>query len=212
MAANGDGTVLYWSEGELTRQVRLLGPRTILSRMKPSTLLLSLGVLLASGQALAQAIIKHPGHHDSSVELELHGIARWEEEHYLYGHTAVGVGLRVGIPLVRNGFIPSINNQVAINFGPDLVVWPDYRGTVDLVVPVALQWSFYLASHWSVFAEAGVAVEWFPPGDPRDPGHPFGFWPGLAVGGRYHFASGAGFPSLTLRLGFPTGLNFGVSF
>ena len=121
------------------------------------------------------------------------------------------IGLRVGIPIVRNGFVPPINNQVVINFGGDLVFWPDYQDYAELILPVALQWDFYLASQWSVFAEAGLAVEWYPRGDPRTPGRPFDLCPGLAVGGRYHFDRGAGFPSLTLRLGFPTGLKFGVS-
>ncbi len=172
-------------------------------------------LLLSSSTAFADIILKQPGRHDSSVEVELHAVARVQDR-VAYNGFAPGVGIRVGIPIVRNGFISRINNQVAINFGADLLFWPYYNNNVNLIVPLALQWSFYLASAFSFFAEAGVGLEWFPNGDPARVGWwgtPWlGFWPGLAVGARIHFNNAARFPTLTLRAGFPTGFNVGISF
>ncbi len=183
--------------------------------MKRPAILLAAALLLPCSAASAEVILKQPGRHDSSVELELHGIARVHER-VVYGGFAGGLGLRVGIPIIRNGFISRLNNQVNINFGGDLLFWPGYNAYVNLVVPVALQWSFYVAGVFSFFAEAGVALEWFPNADPARVawwGSPWvGFWPGLAAGARIHFGQNARFPTLTLRIGFPTGLNIGVSF
>jgi hypothetical protein len=178
-------------------------------------LLLAAGLLLPCSAASADVFIKQAGRHDSSVELELHGIARWQDR-VAYNGLGTGVGLRLGIPIIRNGFISRLNNQVAINFGADLFFWPYYNSYVNLVIPVTLQWSFYLAGIFSFFAEAGVGLEWFPNGDPGHVGWwgtPWlGFWPGLAVGCRFHFGGNARFPALTLRAGFPSGFNVGVSF
>ena len=179
------------------------------------------GVLLAASSAGAQSFVHRPGDHASGLEVELHGIIAYS----VWGNaTAPGVGLRFGIPLMRNGFIGSINNGVALGIGADLYFWPDWvdQGHVHafrtgLSVPVMLQWSFYLAEHFSFFIEGGVAAT-------------FGFWdgyyndcgsgavvlcyltPGAAIGGRWHWTGGARYPAFTFRVGFPSGLTLGISF
>ena len=68
-----------------------------------------------SGDARAESIIKNPGDHPTySVELEPHGLLGWG---HLYRGNGLGLGARLTIPIVQNGFVPKINNSVGISFG-----------------------------------------------------------------------------------------------
>jgi hypothetical protein len=133
-----------------------------------------------------------------------------------------GLGFRGSIPIVRNGFIPSINNSVAIGFGADFVRYgrADYctnggqLATCDRVrannffefyFPVVIQWNFFLSRDWSVFGEPGIALNYHAWDGPRHVDvDPFIFF----VGGRYHFADRM---TLTMRIGYPA-FSIGVSF
>jgi hypothetical protein len=130
--------------------------------------------------------------------------------------------MRFSIPIVDNGFVPTINNSVAISFGLD---WLHYGGcfyygdcSIDYInIPVVMQWNFFVARHWSVFGEPGLAIYHAFYGDcPSLPGTNFncvsptetGVEPVLFIGGRYHFNDRT---ALTMRLGFPS-FSIGVSF
>jgi len=66
--------------------------------------------LTLAGEAGAESIIKNPGDHPKySVELEPHVLLGWAD---LYRDNGLGVGMRLTIPIVDNGFIKSINNNV----------------------------------------------------------------------------------------------------
>jgi hypothetical protein len=168
--------------------------------------------------ARADDTIKRPGDHPPySVEAEPHVLFGWGDA---YGVGGFGLGGRFSIPVVRNGFVPSINNSVAVTFGID---WMHYESCwfhggcvanyVDL--PVAMQWNFYVAKRWSVFGEPGLFL-FFGSYDScplqgnlcpnRPPGA--GVEPALFLGGRYHLSDEM---SLTMRIGFPT-FSFGLSF
>lgn len=160
--------------------------------------------------AQAESIIKRPGDHARyAVELEPHANLG------LLGYYGVGLGLggRVGIPLVHNGFVSTINNSIAISAGADFVHYTGCWYTSEgcgvnyLFVPVVMQWNFYLTRQWSVFGEPGLAIY-----------HAFfddicgGFAgcvtptatsvaPVFEVGGRFHFADTF---ALTMRVGYPT--------
>jgi len=111
----------------------------------------------------------------------------------------------------KQGFISTINDNVAIDFGVDILNWPspDY-GVTGAVVPVMLQWNIFLTRDWSVFGEAGVAFQnWFADGQRDD--QTFFVWPGMSVGARYYINPG-NFPALVIRVGYPSGLTIGVSF
>jgi hypothetical protein len=190
------------------------------------TTLLALPLLLlpalTSAPAAADDTIKHPGDHPQySVEAEPHVLLGWGGG---WGGGGLGIGGRFSIPVVQNGFVPSINNSVAIGFGLDVMFYnscyySDARGcsATGFVFPVVMQWNFFVAQHWSVFGEPGLVIYhgWFdycagaPPGfnncaNPSSTGVDFAFY----AGGRYHFNDHV---ALVLRIGYPT-FSFGVSF
>src|SRR4051794_36738053 len=118
----------------------------------------ALAVAVLPSVARADDTIKNPGDHPHySFEAEPHLLVGFGG---LYGgSTGFGVGARFGIPIVENGFVPSINNSVAIGFGADLMHYDAcYFSFVScsanyLLFPVVMQWNFYVASKWSVFGE-----------------------------------------------------------
>jgi hypothetical protein len=192
-----------------------------------------LACLFASRSARAEeSIIRHPGDHPNySVEIEPH----LDFAFFLptAGSTGVGIGGRFTIPIVRNGFVPTINNNVGIGFGLD---WLHYNGCYyrgiyfnynacdnldSFWVPVVMQWNFFLATHWSVFGEPGLSIVYqnfgtyycgidaFGNAVPCNggPSH-VSVEPVIFFGGRYHFSEGA---ALTLRIGWPYA-SIGISF
>jgi hypothetical protein len=145
--------------------------------------------------------------------------------------SGVGIGERVTIPIVRNGFVRSINNSVGIGFGID---WIHYSGCFfvrnavgqcaplnRVWIPVVMQWNFYLSPHWSVFGEPGLAIaysDWGEgcvvdngnrvfvcgPAPNRVDVDPFIIF----FGGQFRFSEGV---ALTMRVGWPYA-SVGVSF
>jgi len=181
-------------------------------------------VLMIAGPASADhSIIKNPGQHPKySFEAEPHLIlGLWGVPGPGDG-TGLGVGFRGSIPIVDNGFVESINNNVAIGFGIDWVhydvdnwcgrYWRTptvYCGFDDeftiLWLPVVMQWNFFLSENWSVFGEPGLALQIND--DHYDDDYDLEI--ALYIGGRYHFSDAM---SLTLRLGWPGALSVGLSF
>ena len=135
------------------------------------------GVLLAlvnaPRDAHAQMIIKDP--HPPQYSVELEGKLNIDPETlYGYGGTGIGPGVRASIPLVSPGFIPNLNNSIAISFGLDILRHSGYAyygrcdaagcyrydggGFWSVYFPVAMQWNFFLTKQFSVFAEPGLAL------------------------------------------------------
>jgi hypothetical protein len=202
--------------------------RTLLAALLGAT------ALLASTSALADDTIKRPGDHPQyAVEIEPHLLWGWAQYDYVAGD-GLGLGARFSIPIVKNGFIPSINNSVAISFGVD---WLHYSadncylyggrnrylgpcwavGDVNtLLFPVVMQWNFFVGKQWSVFGEPGLVIyhTFFDPCGNA----PAGYYCGnptltgvdlaLYIGGRFHINDHV---ALVLRIGYPT-FSFGVSF
>jgi hypothetical protein len=185
--------------------------------------------------AMADDTIKTPGDHPHyAVELEPHGLIGWDLFGFGFGY---GAGLRASIPIMANGFVPKINNVPAITFGFD---WLHFEAdcfyaydprlgygcpTVSVntfYFPVGLQWAFFVAKRWSVFAEIGASPYYRSYSnycDPRltypdnlfcqnsQPSH-FSVIPWADVGARFHFNEHV---ALTMRIGYPS-LAVGVSF
>jgi hypothetical protein len=191
----------------------------------------TLGALLASLSFCVWAdpargdtlTIKNPGDHPRYVlEAEPHVVLGFIEPPGYASGTGFGLGFRGSIPIVRNGFVPSINNSVAIGFGIDFVRYgrgdfcrdggplPDCdRVRIDsfneFYFPVVLQWNFFLSRNWSVFAEPGIGLNYHGWDGPRALDvDPFLFF----LGGRYHFTEKI---TLTMRIGYPA-FSVGASF
>ncbi len=168
--------------------------------------------------ARADDTIKRPGDHpDYTVEIEPHGLLGLG---FRYDGVGVGAGVRFSIPIVKNGFIPSINNNIAVSFGADLLHYGGcYIANYDcsanyLFFPVAMQWNFFVAKRWSVFGEPGIVPFYGFYDDGcnnvkgcNDPSH-FSVTPALYVGGRFYFNEHT---ALTMRIGYPD-FSVGVSF
>lgn len=180
-------------------------------------------VVFLSGSAGAQ--IKEPGAHPRyGVELDPHLLLQHDQSPFR--DEGFGLGLRASIPFVHNGPIPQINNNIGISLGADFAFFGDddvcrrrsgvaffadeCSGT-NLWFPVTAQWNFFFTPVISVFAEAGLAIQyesWAWEGlceDGRgrceaddtdvDPAE-FVVW----GGGRFLFSERAG---MTVRLGWP---------
>jgi hypothetical protein len=190
-------------------------------------------VALTARSARAEdMIIKRPGDHPAySVEIEPHLTLAFFIPSA--GSSGIGLGGRFTIPVVKNGFVSSINNSVGIGFGLD---WIHYNGCYrswgnpyacanleTFLLPVVMQWNFFLSTHWSVFGEPGLAITINSYGtcvdfyvDNRGNRVDCGPRPSsvgvnpfvLFVGGRYHFSETT---ALTMRLGWPYA-SIGVSF
>jgi len=177
--------------------------------------------LCTESGARADDTIKRPGDHpDYSVEIEPHGVFGWSD---FYGGNGFGVGGRFSIPVVQNGFVPKLNNSVAVSFGLDFLHYSGCAYNVNnigcganyLFFPVALQWNFFVAQQWSVFGEPGLFIyHGFYDTDVCN-GIRFcntptatGVNPAFYAGGRYHFNEHV---ALTMRIGYPT-ISIGVSF
>jgi hypothetical protein len=187
-------------------------------------LLVALGALWVAPAANAQSIIKHPGAHPNYVlELDPHLLAQYSR--LPYGGDGYGLGLRLSIPFVQNGPVPSINNNIGISFGIDWASFGDHGacngygnpdffrddcGATNIWFPVTAQWNFFLTPIISVFGEFGLAgryERWWYTGPCNNGGdcsyHTSDFDPFEPVfwaGGRFLFGRMAG---LTVRLGWP---------
>jgi hypothetical protein len=135
-----------------------------------------------------------PGDHPHYIfEAEPHAVIGLGDPFFPY--VAPGLGFR-GTFHITDGFVKTINDSIGIGFGIDVTT------SGNVVIPVVMQWNFWLSTHWSVFGEPGLVFG----AGPRVDTPPI--WPAIFVGGRYHFNDRI---ALTMRVGFPT-LSVGVSF
>jgi hypothetical protein len=179
--------------------------------------------LLTTNEAAARLTIRDGSPPEYALEIEPHlDVEGLDADGTLFG---LGAGIRFSIPIVRNGFIPKINDSVAITFGGDFVRFPsgaticganacvDSPGYSVFYAPVAMQWNFFLTDQWSVFGEPGIALRHsFADNPGADPGSLNGNdRPRVVVafGGRYRLSSGM---TLTMRVGLPVLASVGLSF
>jgi hypothetical protein len=155
--------------------------------------------------AQAETIIGQPGNHPRySVELEPHVLLGWADIGTsdpfprgvnLSNNAGFGPGLRLSIPLVDNGFVKTINNDVALGFGVD---WAHYgsSGANVLWFPIVMQWNFHITDVITVFGEPGAAFRYVSVQGNREL-HADGV---LQLGAKFMFSRYMGF---TLRIGYP---------
>ena len=136
-----------------------------------------------------------------SVRIELHADLGW------YGNT--GIGGRVEFPVVRDGLLTHVRDELAVSLGLEGLFWYGNRyGGLGVVPVAALQWNFYLHPQWSLFAELGIAFL-IGPADWNHEYYPNYIAPGVGIGVRYYFNPSV---ALVVRAGFPTGFSIGVQF
>src|SRR5262245_20162784 len=133
----------------------------------PAVLAGALGLSLAS-PAMAQGTIKSPGDHPHYVfEAEPHLTLSYK--------AGIGPGFRGTFVLLDNGFIRSINNSVGLGFGAEMLFYSKHcegppparcESVGDVMVPVVIQWNFWVHQWISVFGEPGIAFHFHRgPGD-----------------------------------------------
>ncbi|HEX4353550.1 MAG TPA: hypothetical protein VHZ95_11555 [Polyangiales bacterium] len=116
---------------------------------------------ILSNQAHAQ--LRRPDRHELyNVELEPHAVWQWNDQPF-WDDDGIGLGFRASIPLIDNGPIRSINNNLAIGFGLDWVYYGHcgrYNDDCDassFSIPIVMQWNFFLTPWISIFPELGLA-------------------------------------------------------
>lgn len=160
--------------------------------------------LHVAGTAGASPITQVGNHPTYAVEIEPHFSAGTDNGPRFKHDNGFGPGARFSIPIVENGFVPTINNSVAISFGIDWV----YRGegfggdsVNEFVLPVTMQWNFWVTDNWSFFGEPGVAIDAFFNRDWR-------LLPAFYGGARWNATENV---NIVFRLGYPS-TSVGVSF
>jgi hypothetical protein len=191
----------------------------------------ALAALTRSSTAGAQLTIQQPGQRPLyRLELEPHLDLGFDDPPGPGTGWGYGVGGRATFEILRDGFIPNIDDSVGIGVGLDFAHYDgngdDTRGTCQRFAPgpagtpvcvqvsqtaggpsnywfwpLVMQWNFWLTPRWSVFGEPGLAMYLF---DDRR----VGVVPVLYLGGRFQLTRAI---TLTMRLGYPT-ISFGASF
>jgi len=173
------------------------------SRLALSGALLGM-IALASVPGRAESIVKQPGNHPRyAVEFEPHLLLGWANINAndpfprridFANNAGFGPGMRLSIPLVDNGFVKSINNNVALGVGVD---WAHYGPNSNVLwFPVVMQWNFFLTDVITVFGEPGGAIRSVS-GNRHTEWHVDGV---LQLGAKFMFSRNVG---LTLRAGYP---------
>jgi hypothetical protein len=204
-------------DGELG-QCRTQPGRRRSSRALQALAGLSLAAAATFAARTGECQIKRPGAHAHySVELEPHLLIQ-HDRNWRGNDEGFGPGIRATLPLVHNGPIPQINNNIGIGFGLD---WATYDscdeywelgdcGADFIWVPVVAQWNFFLTPVISVFGEPGAAFvyrKWGFDGscpifdeNECDDSDFDPFEPVFFAGGRFLFSDSVG---LVIRLGTP---------
>lgn len=182
-----------------------------------STALVIFAVVVAAWSVCTNTARAQSGRIQGPVRFDVHLGIGWQG--------SVGPGMRVDIPLSRDGLISSVNDELALTLGADVLFFAfdrynrhnpydhpprhsyyyhHYRhdhGDMTLLFPIALQWNFILSRSWTVFPEAGLAIT-----------HHYSHahvLPNFGAGARLQF--GGGSAALLLRLTFPGAFQVGIA-
>ena len=157
----------------------------------------------------------------STTEAQSHQIEGVRPEvHFDAGlHGYFGAGFDLEIPIVPNGFLRGMDDELAIVPGLDFLFF-DYRydgdgyGGFGVAPNLTAQWNLYVSNKWSIFPEVGFVILFTT--DDRNPyyrryGPRRNVWadPVVAFGARWHFSDRN---ALTFRIGYPFGFQFGITF
>ena len=122
-----------------------------------------------------------------------------------------GFGLRYYVPLVRDGFLPAVNDEFGIEFGGDLAAFSYPGGAYyGLSIPIEVLWDFHFLPRVDAYAKAGAAFavgfgSYYYPGPAPAP---YGVYPIMALGLRLkltdlvYLRAEVGYPWAKLGLAF----------
>ncbi len=192
-----------------------------------SAALVALAASLLAGSARADDTIQHPGAHFSYfVEIEPHLDVAWGDwSGGLGGQAGYGLGARLAFPVMKNGFVSTINDSVAVGVGLDFLHFGcggSLTGAAfscslnSLSLPVVMQWNFYVSPEWSVFGEPGLFLyhQFYSSSGSNCVGlgcpsvTETSLLPAFWVGARYrlndrlYFTARIGYPTVTLGMSF----------
>lgn len=101
--------------------------------------------------------------HSRPMLLGIHAIIPYG---HFYGGFGIGAGASFYIPLVKDGFIPPVNDEFGIDFGADLVLF-FYYAPFSITFPVCALWTFHITDKFSAYAKVGISLKihpgWFNP-------------------------------------------------
>lgn len=178
--------------------------------------------LLWAAPAPAEGIIKRPGMHpDYAVEVEPHLTFAHSNPGPRWLDDGIGPGVRFSIPVIAQGPIPKLNNNMTIGCGID---WTLHDGPCangfdcDVNVfwfPVVAQWNFFLTDVISVFGEPGLVLsharweaDYCVGANCEVDRTDSDLDPTFSAGGRFLFSDST---SAVIRLGWPY-VSFGLGF
>lgn len=102
------------------------------------------------------SMIRDTGVHRRPVDLTFIGGAPG------FGLAGYGGGVRVGIPLLSDGFLPRLNDAVFVESGAEFIHWTLTAGDFNsITVPIHVRWNFYLAKDWTAFLNGGFELSYF---------------------------------------------------
>ncbi len=205
---------------------------SLMSRSVRRILLFVACLLFLPSSASAQTIIKRDEAHNYALEIDLHGVLTPFGAPQGSSDVGIGAGAMFGINLAPRGFLPSVNDSVALGVGFDFVHYSGGSAVASecvewvgsgasricvrtrrsggggnyFYVPAVMQWNFYINKQFSLFGEPGLAAYLW--NSSFDRSLNFGMTPVFNVGGRWHFSEAA---TLTFRVGYPY-TTIGVSF
>ena len=136
---------------------------------------------------------------ERDMKLAVHAIVPYG---HFYGGFGIGAGANFYIPLVKDGFIPPVNDEFGIDFGADLVFF-FYYAPFSITLPVCALWTFHITDKFSAYVKLGVSLK-------IHPGWAFPVYPDFVsmVGLNFMLSKSFG---LRAEAGYP-GLRLGVLF
>ena len=81
---------------------------------------------------------------------------------YAYYAFPLGAGATFYIPIVKDGFIPPLNDEFGIDFGADIVAFFGYASPLAFWIPVSAVWTFHFTDRFSLYGKLGIALRIWP--------------------------------------------------
>jgi hypothetical protein len=123
---------------------------------------LTLAFALCSTAAMAENRFKEPGALLDASEQErpqmLSFFAGLPYGYLFYGFP-IAVGARYYIPILKNGFIPPVNDEFGIEFGADFSFFLGRQSFLPFLgLPVEVLWRFHFTENFDAYAKLGLAL------------------------------------------------------